>query len=126
MTIVDDNANEVIRKAAEVLGPTKYAIRTVPASASEDGQTTLARGSVGTTAILVPAVAGDRIVSFSARSATDNNAARRMEVSIDGGANFWVLRPGEDVGGDLAGNITQIWIRAQANTLIYEVAVTTE
>jgi hypothetical protein len=126
MTIVDDNGNEVLRKAAEVIGPNTYALRVVPASASVSGSTTLDSNSVGTVAVLIPAVAGDIILSFSARSATGNAAARRMEVSIDGGVNFWVLRAGESVGGDIAGSITQIWIRAQASTLDYEVVVTTE
>lgn len=126
MTIVDDSGLEVLRKAAEVIAPNTYALRIVPASASESGSTVLYTDSVGTSAVLVPAVAGDRILSFSARCGTANPGTRRMEVSIDGGTNFWVLRPGEDVGGDLAGNITQIWVRAQANTLDYEVAVTTE
>lgn len=86
--------------------------------------TFLFSGTVGTSALLLPVVSGPNIKNFSARSSSENPATRRLEVSIDGGTNLWVLRPGAEVSGDIEGAITQIWVRAQASTIAYEVAVT--
>lgn len=68
-------------------------------------------GSVGTSSILVPSVAGNRIEELVIRCAVDQANNRRLEWSFDN-TNWKRLRVGEWQAFDPRGDLTQIRIRA--------------
>jgi hypothetical protein len=76
------------------------------------GTTDTYTGSVGTTAVNVPASAGNHIDELSIRCAVDQITIKRLEFSLDGGTNWFRLRVGEFYTEEPRGSITQIKIRA--------------
>lgn len=88
------------------------------------GSTVTYIGSVGTTAVQVPASAGNAIEELSIRCAIDQPANRRLEFSLDG-TNFARLSVGEAREDEpRGGTITQVWIRAAGSgvtTVDYEI-----
>jgi hypothetical protein len=93
-------------------------------SSDSHGTTTTFVGSVGTSAVQIPAVATTVIEEFSIRCTVDQPANTRLEFSIDG-TNYARLKVGESREEEPRGGIIkQIWIRAAGSgvtTASYEI-----
>lgn len=77
-----------------------------------------------TTAVLLPSVAGAVIRTVYFKCDDSHPTSRYVEISIDGGT-VWLRNYSGQTGIDinLRGSITQIRIRASANTTIYNVVL---
>jgi hypothetical protein len=95
------------------------------------GKTQQYGGSVGTTPIQVPAVAGQPLADVLIRCATDNSPiTKRLLWSIDN-VTYHTLAPGEFVGWDMrkdASNneIKQIYLKGNVAAVTYEVIANSE
>lgn len=80
-------------------------------------------GSVGTSGVLVPPVAGNDIEEIGIRCAVDQEFNRRLEYSYDG-VNYKRLRVGESRDDEPRGGIKQVRVRAAGTgvtTVNYEI-----
>lgn len=75
------------------------------------GSTDEFTGLVGSTAILIPPVAGTKIDEISIKAAIDQPAARRLEFSFNG-TDWFRLSVGESREEEPRGDIRQVYIRA--------------
>lgn len=94
----------------------------------ELGETRQYSGTVGTTPIQVPPSVFRAIDAFLIRCPSQSRNTRRLEVSLNGGANWMSLAPGEYVGWvpkkDTSGNdIRQITIRGNTAGVLYEAII---
>lgn len=92
----------------------------------DTGTTTQYAGSVGVTAINIPTAAGDPIVTCLVRCPAQTPNTRRLLYSFDGGVTFHTLSPGEYIGWSLRGAKTQIQIKGNVASVVYEVTLNRE
>ena len=86
------------------------------------GTIKLFAGSV-TTAVQVPAVAGNVIISIGIRNTVDQAAARRLEFSYDN-VVYHVLKVGEGRDENPLGEPRQVWVRSNSGASVnYEMAI---
>lgn len=90
------------------------------------GTTSQFVGTVGTTPISVPAVAGKPIAEVLVRAPSQTPPSIRLQYSFDGGSNYSDLAPGEFVGWSLKGSITQVLIKGSTAGVLYEVIMNRE
>jgi|WetSurMetagenome_2_1015567.scaffolds.fasta_scaffold199831_2 hypothetical protein len=100
----------------------------IPQFETEDlqGTTTQYTGTVGTSAISIPTVAGTGIAECLIRCPTQSPNTRRLSYSFDGGTTFSILSPGEYIGWSLKGSPTQIKIKGNVASVDYEVILNRE
>ncbi len=77
-------------------------------------------GTVGTTAVPIPTVAGDPIHEFLIES-REGNSAKKLFVSFDGGTLFKTVDGGGNMSWAPKGRVTQIHIKASAANHNYEI-----
>jgi len=94
-------------------------------AAQDMGNTILYVGTVGTTAVPIPAVAGSPIILMLVRCPSQTPNTRRLSWSVDN-VTFHALSPGEFVGWPIKGNYTQIYIKGNVAGVSYEVVLNTE
>lgn len=123
MSIVDDSANEIIRKSTIVDSPIIYKIRTSNTPDSSSGTTTPIRATATTTWTAYPTIAGNSIQDFEIELDIDNSNTRRLWVSLSSGAtDYTVLAPGSSFSFQPK-NITQIFIRTASSTATFSLWV---
>ena len=86
---------------------------------NRDGETVAFSGTVGTTAVSVPAVAGNAIQSVL----IDNNntdPSKDLLVSFDGGTTFKTYQANSTAGQIVKGNITQLEVKGAVAGVTYE------
>jgi len=92
----------------------------------DEGTTTLFATTVGTTAVQVPASAGNNISELLIRCATDNSpVTKRLLWSLDD-TTYHTLAPGEFVGWEPQGTLTQIYLKGNVASVSYEVIMNRE
>lgn len=99
---------------------------TVPQFEQTDivGTTTNLSGTVGTTAIAIPTVAGNPIAEAFIRAPNQTPNTRRLQVSFTSSGGPWVtLSPGEFMAWSLKGKLTQFWIIANVAGVEYEIII---
>lgn len=89
------------------------------------GNSTQYTGTVGTTAVAVPSVAGDDIVLFLVRAPSQTPITKRLLWSLDN-VTFHELSPGEYVGWPLKGSKKQIYVKGNVAGVNYEIVLNTE
>lgn len=94
-------------------------------NAQDFGTTTQYAGTVGTSAINVPTVAGDQIATALIRCPAQTPNTVRLLYSLDGGSVFHSLSPGEYIGWSTKSR-TQIAIKGSVAGVSYEVTLNTE
>ena len=94
-------------------------------SAQDFGSTSPYTGSVGTTPILVPSVAGDPISLLLVRCKNQTPNTKILQWSVDG-VTYHDLAPGEYVGWPPKGNLTQIYLKGTVASVEYEVILNRE
>jgi len=82
-------------------------------------------GTVGTTAVPIPAVAANPIILFLVRAPDQTPNTRRLLWSLDD-VTYHELSIGEYVGWPLKGDKTQIYIKGNGAGVKYEVVLNTE
>lgn len=90
------------------------------------GSTSQYSGTVGTTPISIPTVAGNALSEVLIRCPVQTPNTVYISVSFDGGANFLRLSVGEFMGWSLKGGITQIQIKGNTAGVAYEVIANRE
>jgi len=85
------------------------------------GSSTPYAGTVGTTAISLPTVAGTKITEFFVRCPNQTPVSRKLLYSIDAGVTFFELSTGESIMWSLKGSVTQIQIKGSVANVSYEV-----
>jgi len=89
-----------------------------------NGSTDHFNGTVGTTPIDVPSVAGGIISELIIKCKT---ASQLLSISFDGGANYWEVGVlGSALAWTPKGNLTQIKIMADTSTTEYEIIMNRE
>lgn len=94
--------------------------------AEDVGTTTQYAGTVGTTAILIPSVAGGAISSFLVRCPSQSGSpTKSVSFSFDN-VTYQKLNSGEALGWSPMGNIQQIYIKGSGASILYEVIINRE
>lgn len=94
-------------------------------SAQDFGSTDQYAGTVGLTSIAVPTVAGDPIATCLVRCPAQTPSTVRLSYSFDN-VTFHDLSPGEYIGWSPKGNKTQVYLKANAAGVKYEVVLNRE
>lgn len=89
------------------------------------GQSTQYAGTVGTTAVAVPSVAGNDIILFLVRSPAQSPITKKLYWSFDD-VTYHELSPGEYVGWPLKGSKKQIYVKGNVAGVNYEIVLNTE
>jgi len=85
------------------------------------GSTAHYNGTVGTTAVSVPAVAGNAIADVMISNLDSNANSKKLLVSFDGGTNFTTLSAGASLPWTVRGGITQIKVKGSVASVAYEI-----
>ena len=80
-------------------------------------------GTVGTSSTAVPASAGNTIFQVLVKNPRTNAFAETLEVSFDGGTNFFVLRRNDTLSAENLGDLTQIEIKGSTASVDYEIVL---
>lgn len=99
--------------------------RPIGDSAQDFGSTSQYAGTVGTTPIQVPAIAGNPIATALVRCANQTPTSRRLLYSFNG-ITYHSLSPGEFILWPLKGNVTQIYLQGNTADVQYEVTLNQE
>ena len=92
----------------------------------DNGTTTQFASTVGTSATLVPASAGTNISEILIRCSTDNSPiTKRLLWSLDN-VTYHTLAPGEFIGWEPQGTLTQIYLKGNVAAVSYEVIMNRE
>lgn len=91
-----------------------------------DGTTTHFNGTVGTTAIAVPASPGSQISDVLVSSLITNTPNKNLLVSFDGGTTFFTLVPGTAFSWSCRSGLTQIHIKGSVASVAYEILMNRE
>lgn len=91
---------------------------------SSQGVTQSYIGTVGTTPILVPSVAGKSINQVLVHCPTQSPASRRLYFSFNG-VDYHVLSPGESISWPVLGGLKQLYLKSNAASVSYEVILNT-
>ena len=100
-------------------------VRTISKLSQLNAVLSVFTGSVTTASTAFPTVAGNNILTFSIKATIDQTASRRLEYSLNGGTNWFILKPGDSVSGEVpfGTSLTQILLRASASTTAYELTL---
>jgi len=79
-------------------------------------------GTVGTSPISLPSVAGGALVTVMVSCKVQTPSSRRLQFSLDGGTTFFTLTPGSMVGWEPKA-ITQIQIKGNVAGVEYDVII---
>lgn len=114
--------------AAWVFAPLAVAADASPGFETQDldGATTHYSGTVGTTAVAIPAVAGSVISEVVIKCPYQTPVSKKLLVSFDGGTNFFTLDPGDFIGWSVKGRRTQIHIKGSTAGVAYDVILNRE
>jgi len=91
-----------------------------------DGTTTHFNGTVGTTAIALPTVAGAVISEVLFKCPAQTPTTTKCLLSFDGGTLFVTLSQGEFIGWSTKGYLRQIHIKGSAAGVSYEMVMNRE
>lgn len=91
-----------------------------------DGGTTHYNGTVGTSAIAIPTVAGNIISEVVIKCPFQTPTTKKLLVSFDGGTTFFTLDPGEFIGWSVKGSRRQIHIKGGVAGVSYDVLLNRE
>jgi hypothetical protein len=92
-----------------------------------EGATTHFNGTVGTSAIAVPAsTSGTAIAEALVRCPLSNLKSNRLSISFDGGNGFLILSPGEYVGWSVKGLQKQLFVKGNVSGVGYEAILNRE
>lgn len=78
-------------------------------------------GSVGTTAVAIPSVAGNKITEVLVQSPQSNSSSKELYVSFDGGTTFFTLYRGGALFWKIKGTVTQVYVKGNISTVDYEI-----
>lgn len=104
------------------MGLSQGSIETVDAI----GSTTHFNGSVNTSAIAIPTVAGNVIAEVLVENAFTNSSTKNLLVSFDGGTTFKTLASGSSLVWSPKGDIRQIYIKGSVGGVDYEILMNRE
>jgi hypothetical protein len=91
------------------------------------GTTTNISGTVGTSAIAIPTVAGNPIAEALIRMPNQSPNSRRLQISFTSIAGPWItLSPGEFMAWSIKGYKTQFWILGSTAGVEYEIIINRE
>lgn len=99
--------------------------RPIGDSAQDFGSTSQYAGTVGTTPIQIPGVAGDPIATALIRCPNQSPSTRRLRYSFDG-VTYHALSPGEFILWPMKGNIGQIYLQGSTAGVEYELTLNRE
>lgn len=99
--------------------------RPIGDNAQDFGTTTQLTGTVGITAVQVPATAGNPIATALIRCPEQSPVTKRLSWSIDD-ITYHTLGPGEFIAWSLKGNITQLYLKGSVAGVNYEVVLNRE
>jgi hypothetical protein len=119
----DENGDVAVNVVSDKIEGLLEDIADNTGGASSASQDTLQfEGSVGTTPIDLPGVAGGEItqVIFSCR--VQAPSSRRLLFSVDGGSTFFTLSPGSMVGWEPK-DIEQVQIKGNVAGVLYDVLI---
>lgn len=89
------------------------------------GVTAHYNGTVGTTPVNIPSVAGGVIQSILIDN-TNTDSTKALEVSFDGGTNYKTIGSGSSLSFTLKGDLTQVSLRGAVAACDYEILLNTE
>ncbi len=95
-------------------------------SRDTEGDTIHENGTVGTSAVNLPASAAGVISEFTLECMETNSKTQTLSVSMDGGTKFKTLQPGDQLTWSPKGNLTQIKIKGGAAATEYETIINRE
>lgn len=87
--------------------------------ADVSGTTSHINGTVGLTYVNIPASPGDKIVDLAIHNLS--TGVNNLEVSFDGGTNFWTVLAGQKDGWSLKSKPTQFKLRGTTASVNYQV-----
>ena len=91
------------------------------------GTTTNISGTVDTTAIAIPSVAGKPIAEALIRMPNQSPNTRRLQISFTSNVGPWLtLSPGEFIAWSIKGYKTQFWILGNSLGVEYEIIINRE
>ena len=96
-------------------------------SADNQGSTVMESSTVGLVNKNFPAVAGPPISEFIIQCPDDQDIDNRLQVSMDGGTNFFTLQPSGNLAWTPKGQtVTQLTLLGNAASVQYEVIANLE
>lgn len=91
------------------------------------GTTNHFNGTVGTSAVPIPASAGNTISEVLVENSFTNSSNKQLLVSFDGGTTFKNLGgPGASLVWSPKGRMTQIYIKGNSASVSYEIIINRE
>lgn len=108
--------------------PAALAVDLMPAFELQDldGSTAHFSGTVGTSAIALPTVAGNIISEVVIKCPFQTPVTKTLKVSFDGGTSFFTLDPGEFIGWSAKGSLRQIYIKGGVAGVTYDILLNRE
>lgn len=106
--------------------PDTAGVKRLAVSPCEKSATTHYNGTVGTSAIAVPPVAGNQIQTVIIRNPRSNSSTEILKVSFDGGTTFFDLYRTQHLIWSFTDDLTQIYIEGNTATVDYQIIINTE